>query len=165
MSKENPDIQRFGYRTIWYKVISSLIAYVLAWWFGGILGLVFVVLVSLFLNHEVLDLNRIVLTKDHIHITRYVKLTEYDCKFHLKDIEEAGVYLKKRIIKAKRPDGGIGEGVESYNVLHIILKDGSSQEVKLLGMTWFEHNMLNKALENAGISTFKMKYQYNKDTK
>ncbi len=141
MTQENPYIQRFGYRTIWYKVISSLIAYVLAWWFGGILGLAFIVLVSLFLNHEVLDLNRIVLTKDHIHITRYVKLTEYDCKFHLKDIEEAGVYLKKRIIKAKRPDGGVSEGVESWNVLHIILKDGSSHEVKLLQWAWVGGDM------------------------
>lgn len=111
------------------------------------------------MNYEAIDSKRILINSDYIHVTRYIKLTEYDCKFWIKDIREAGVYEKKKFGKAKLVDGGKSSYVKSWHILHIILKDGSEQEVPLLGMVWFERHLLKNALIERGVPSFETSYR------
>lgn len=111
------------------------------------------------MNLDAIDMMKITLNDDLLHVKRYIKLSNYDCKFWLKDIKEAGVYLKIKSGKSKHPDGSRSSGSYSWHQLHIILKDGTEQEIKLLGMMPFERDMLKRALENKGIPAFEIVYR------
>lgn len=162
--KKSPDpIQVFGYRSYIFLFTVILIAALIATWYLGLIGFLIIVITGFYMAHEAIDMMRITMSDELLHVTRYIKLTEYDCKFWLKDIEEAGVYLKKTFGKSRDADGSVHSSGDSWFVLHIILKNGEEQEVKLLGMQWFERAMLKKALADAGIPSFEIGYRYKKD--
>ena len=156
---DNTTIQTFGHRSLIYRLVATLVAYIVAIYFGGVIGFFFILFLSFYMNYEALDSMKIILTDDLLHITRYVPTTKYDCNFWLKDIAEAGIYLKKKFGKAKHPDGSVSSSGESWHQLHIILKDGSEHEVPLLGMKPFERDKLKKALEEKGIPSFEIAYR------
>lgn len=156
---DNTKIQIFGYRSLIYRLVATLVAYIVAIYFGGVIGFFFILFLSFYMNYEALDSMKVILTNDLLHITRYVPTTKYDCKFWLKDIKEAGIYFKKKFGKSRHVDGSMWSRVESWPQLHIVLKDGSEHEVPLLGMKPFERNKLKKALREKDIPSFEIAYR------
>lgn len=152
MALSNSTIQVFGYRSLIFKLVTTLIACAMGFYFMGFMGLAIVLICSVFVNQDAIDMMRVTLNDELLHVTRYIKLTDFDCKFWLKDIEAAAVYLRVKHGKASHADGSIHSAVDSYDLLHIVLKDGSEHEIMLLGIKNFERNMLSAALFRAGIS-------------
>lgn len=153
----------FGYRSLVFRLVASLLACLVMSLFFGIIGFVFAFIMSIYLNLNALDTMKITLDDELLQVTRYVPLTRYDCKFWLRDIKEAGIYLKVKAGKAIYPDGGRSGTVQSWYVLHIILKDGSEQEVMLLGMLAFERNKLTQAIKEKDIPSFEIMYRLKQD--
>lgn len=149
----------FGYRSLLFRLAITIIAYVIMLFLFGIPGFLLAFLMSIFLNLDAIDTMKITLDDKLLHVTRYVPLTQYDCKFWLKDIKEAGIYLKIKGGKSRRPDGGRSGSIQSWYQLHVILNDGSEQEIMLLGMLAFERKQLKEALEAKGIPSFEILYR------
>lgn len=151
--------QTFGYRSLIFRSVAVILAWIVFSAFFGILGFVFAFIISFYMNLDGIDTMRVTLDDELLYVTRYFSITKYECKFWLKDIEEAGIYLRVKAGKAKQPNGGKSGYIQSWYQLHVILKDGREQKVMLLGMLAFERNMLKKALEKKGIKPFEILYR------
>lgn len=162
MSKNTAD-QTFGYRSYRSRLFVSLLAWIMAYLLLGIVGLLLAMPVTAFMNFDAIDMMKVTLTDEYIHVTRYIPLTRFDCTFWLKDIQEAGVYKKIKAGKHKRFDGSRGNNINSWYQLHIVLKDSREQEIMLLGILSFERKMLKQALAEKGIHLFEVEYRYLKD--
>lgn len=155
-----PHTQTFGHRSLLFKLVLTLIAWILAGWFLGLLGFLMAFITTLVMNMDAVDAMKVTLDDEILHVTRYIPLTKYDCKFYLKDIKEAGIYLKKKFGKSQRADGGKGGYTQTWYQLHIILHDGREQEVQLLSMEKFEREFLKQALKEKGIPHFEIAYRW-----
>lgn len=133
--------------------------------FAGFGGLIIVLVIGIYMNHDAIDMMKITLDDELLHVTRYIPLTQYDCQFWLKDIKEVGVYLKVKSGKARprRNPFGTRNSTNSWYIMHVVLKDGSEMEVPIHGMAWFERKKLKQALAAKGIELFDVGYRYKKD--
>lgn len=152
-------MQTFGYRSFQFRLVASIVAYIILSFFFGIIGFVFALSMSIFMNLDALDTMKITLDDELLHITRYIPLTQYDCKFWLKDIKEAGIYIKVKAGKTINADGGKSGNTQSWYQLHVVTNDGSEVEIMLLGMLPFEREKLKRALTAKGIPSFEVVYR------
>lgn len=166
MSTKAPEqTQTFGFRSYQYIIGIVLLLAVLALFFTGVGGFIFVLLIGTYMNLDAIDMMKITLDDELLHVTRYIPLTQYDCQFWLKDIKDVGVYLKVKAGKSRARflPFGTRNSTSSWYIMHVVMKDGNEMEVPILGMAWFERKMLKKALAAKGIESFEVVYRYNKN--
>lgn len=163
MNQTLPNRQTFGYRSIVFRVVVLLIFIILLTYFAGGTGFFIALLIGVYTNFDGIDTMKVTLDDDKLHVTRYVPLTEYDCTFWLKDIEEVGIYLRvkagKTTIKGGLAAGGKASTLMTWQQIHVILKDGREHKIMLLGMLGFERDRLKRALKQKGIKSFEIGYR------
>lgn len=126
----NTRTRLFGHRSALYRVFICIIACLAVWKLYPDFFMLFLCIAGCtYFNLDVIDLKKIKLNADYIHATRYLQLTTYDLRFWTRDVNAAIIWQ--------------GHGCHK---LHVMLKDGTEQKIDLLGMVWFEREMLQYAL-------------------